>query len=52
MLEFYLDDHFVECYTMGCPDGKRIRFGFLGDAETDAVTDVRVWQMSLPGDEA
>ena len=49
MLEFYLDDHFIECYTMGCPDGKTVRLGTLGGMEDNTVTDLHVSQMSLPG---
>jgi len=45
MLEFYLDDQFVECYTPGCPDAASIRLGVLPGIRQD---ELRVWRMSLP----
>ena len=51
MLEFYLDDHFIECYTMGCPDGEKVRLGIFGNMADNVVTDLKTWQMSLPGRE-
>jgi hypothetical protein len=46
MLEFYLDDHLIECYTMGCPDGEQVRVGVCGP-RSDRVLDLCVWRMSL-----
>ena len=51
MLEFYLDDHFIECYTMNCPGGEDVRVGIADGSQAHAVTGLRVWQMSLPGRE-
>jgi hypothetical protein len=48
MIEFYLDDHLIECYTLGCPDGKCIRLGIPGRTKADAISDVCAWHMSLP----
>ena len=42
MLEFYLDDQFIECFMMGCPDAHTVRCTLLPGA-----SDVRAWQMSL-----
>lgn len=47
MLEFYLDDQFIECYTMNVPQARHIRIGVLGSARR-SVRSLQVWQMSLP----
>ena len=26
MLELYIDDEFIECWTMGCPEAQTVRF--------------------------
>lgn len=49
MLEVYLDDQFIECYTMKCPNATRVRLGALGNRCKKAVTGVKIWQMSLGG---
>jgi hypothetical protein len=43
MLEFYLDDQFIECYRMGCPDARTVCCASLGGN----VSDICAWQMSL-----
>jgi len=42
MLELYLDDHFMECWTMGCHRAKKVTIG-VPDRE------MKVWQMTLRG---
>ena len=49
MLEFYLDDHLIECWRMGCPDATSARLGLTGGPQSITVSDLRVWEMSLPG---
>ena len=44
MIELYLDDHFIECFTMKAPDAKRLRIGITADREHRLE---HVWQMSL-----
>jgi len=44
MLELYADEWFVECWTMGCPDSRRLRL--LPD-RGGSVDEVHVWQMDL-----
>jgi len=51
MLEFYLDDHFMECYTMGCPDGQIARIGVFGNIDDDSFSQLKVWRMSLSSNE-
>jgi hypothetical protein len=52
MLELYLDDHFMECWTMGCHRARKIAIIVPGEADASPVRDVEVWRMSLPGWEA
>jgi len=47
MLEFYLDEHFMECWTMECPDATSVRLGVIGGIQDSPVNDLKVWQMSL-----
>ena len=47
MLEFYMDDHFMECWTMECPDAMSIRLGVIGDPQDSPVRDLNIWRMSL-----
>ena len=44
MLEVYLDDHFMECWTMGCHGAKTVEIGFI---DNEAVKNMQLWQMSL-----
>ena len=48
MLEVYLDDHFMECWTMGCHRAKRVAIAIPGQAPNLPVQDLKVWQMTLP----
>jgi len=48
MMEVYLDDHFMECWTMGCHGAPRVRPGLLRNgAGGSTVTDLKLWRMSL-----
>ena len=50
MLEFYLDDQFMECYHMkGAGGSRKLRFGLLGKPEKSSLDNLKVWAMSLPG---
>jgi len=49
MLEVYLDDHFMECWTMGCHRAKKVAIAIPGEANDLPVQDLKVWQMTLPG---
>ena len=49
MLEVYLDDHFMECWTMGCHRAKKVTIAIPGQANNLPVQDLKVWQMTLPG---
>jgi len=42
MLELYLDDYFMECWTMGCHRAKKVTVAISG-------RDMKVWQMTLRG---
>jgi len=44
MLEVYLDDHFMECWTMGCHGTETVS---LACDDHGRLTDIRLWQMSL-----
>jgi len=47
MAEFYLNDHFMECCMLGCPDGHSIR-NRLPEQETGrSGPTLRMWEMSL-----
>ena len=45
MLELYLDDHFMECWTMGCAEAATVR---LDPAATAGGVAARAWSMDLP----
>jgi hypothetical protein len=45
MLELYLDDHFMECWTMGCAEATTVR---LDPAATAGGAGARAWSMDLP----
>ena len=45
MLELYLDDHFIECWTMGCAEAATVR---LDPAATAGGVAARAWSMDLP----
>jgi len=61
MLEMYLDDHFMECYTFrhtgsksawsydSYSEAKNITIGVHGKADTMAIQNMKAWQMTLPG---
>lgn len=49
MLEVYLDDYFMECWTMGCHRAKKATIAIPGQANNLPVQDLKVWQMTLPG---
>ena len=49
MLEAYLDDHFMECYRMDCPEAKRVRLGLPDMADAGRIKGLQVWKMTLPG---
>lgn len=49
MLEAYLDDHFMECWMMGCHRAKKVTIAIPGQANNSPVQDLKVWQMTLPG---
>ena len=42
MLEVYLDDHFMECWTMGCHRAKKVTI-------TIPAREMKVWEMTLSG---
>ena len=42
MLELYLDDYFMECWTMGCHRARKVTIAI-------PAGDVKVWQMTLRG---
>ena len=45
MLELYVNDYFIECWTMGCTDASHIR---LNGAKSDLIDDsLRSWRMNL-----
>jgi len=44
MMEVYLDDHFMECWTMGCHGAKTVSIGCEDDSR---LQNIKVWQMSL-----
>lgn len=45
MLELYLEDHFMECWTMGCAEATTVR---LDPAATAGGSGARAWSMDLP----
>jgi len=47
MLEFYLDDLFIECWTMGCPDAMTARLGVIGDPNNNPISDLKVYEMDV-----
>ncbi|OGV37195.1 MAG: hypothetical protein A2020_08415 [Lentisphaerae bacterium GWF2_45_14] len=47
MLEFYLDDEFMECCTLQCPDCKNIRIGIMGDESKKGLSNIKAWAMFL-----
>jgi len=50
MLELYLDDYLVNCFSMVCFGSMHnVRLGILGDPKNSPVSDLQLWQMSLPG---
>ena len=49
MLEAYLDDHFMECHRMDCPEAKQLRLGLPEMRDTTAIQGLQVWKMTLPG---
>jgi len=49
MLEVYLDNHFMECWTMGCHRSKKVAITVPGRANDLPVQDLKAWQMTLPG---
>ena len=42
MMEVYLDDHFMECWTMGCHRAKKATVAI-------PAGEMKVWEMTLPG---
>jgi hypothetical protein len=49
MLEAYLDDHFMECHRMDCPEAKQVRLGMPEGGDAGRVQGLQVWKMTLPG---
>jgi len=49
MLEAYLDDHFMECHRMDCPDAKHVTIAIPETGNGVSVPDFKVWTMTLPG---
>ncbi len=49
MMEVYLDNHFMECWTMGCPNAKTATIAVVGQADDLPVGELKVWQMTLAG---
>lgn len=47
MLELYLDDHFIGCLSMRCPEAKTVSVGIFGKEKSPASAEFRLWQMSL-----
>jgi hypothetical protein len=47
LLEFYLKDHLIECWTMRCPDAKNVRLGMIHSPKKNSISDLKVWEMSL-----
>lgn len=45
MMEVYLDDHFMESWTMGCHGARDVS---VRPTTPDRLTDLRVWTMDLP----
>ena len=48
MLEAYLDDHFMECWTMGCHRAKAVTIAVPGTGDDLPVSVVKMWHMTLP----
>jgi hypothetical protein len=48
MMEIYLDDHFMECWTMGSHRAKEVTIAVPGQTNSLPVKDLKVWQMTLP----
>lgn len=46
MMEVYLDDHFIECWTMGCHAAPQVKLGISHEA-SKAVSAIKLWRMSL-----
>ena len=44
MMEVYLDDHFVECWTMGCHGAKMVTLGMVNEG---TIKNIKLWEMSL-----
>ena len=44
MMEVYLDDHFMECWTMGCHGAKTVTLGMVNEG---AIKNMKLWEMSL-----
>ena len=47
MLEAYLDDHFMECHRMDCPEATQVRLGLPGIGDMGYIQGLRVWKMTL-----
>lgn len=45
LVEYYLDDAFVQAYTLPEPPGRRLLF--VAESATVTVTDVRLWELDL-----
>ena len=49
MLEAYLDDHFMECWTMGCHHARNVTIAVPGQANDLPVKEMKIWHMTLDG---
>jgi hypothetical protein len=47
MAEVYLNDHFMECCILGCPDARIIRYTDPGQETDNLRSCTRMWRMSL-----
>lgn len=47
MAEFYLNDHFMECCVLGCPDARHIRYRFPESDKNTARSSMGIWESSL-----
>ncbi len=47
MLEFYLNDEFMECCNLRCPDARNVRVGIRKEKAEQRLIDIAAWTMSL-----
>lgn len=47
MAEFYVNDHFMECCILGCPEARSIRCSSSGVENSRLTASTKMWRMSL-----